>query len=224
MGSRNRRLARERRARRELKAGAGSRRPVGNEAGLPERSLNEPDPSGYGEGPTRAASGLTTIQDAKLVRRSFNWRREARYPTRVPVQEILNQAAAENRGLTAIEETIVTAVELMEGKFGQISPVSNRDQIRNCQLRAHGIRLTMLAERANQCDDHTRAKLRVPVANATVNVGVVVTKKEPALIDLTPDERRARLRAIAERIGCRSLNAESVRAESDGDPAPRPTG
>lgn len=204
MGSRNRRLARERRARRELKAGAGSRRPVGNEAGLPERSLNESQPAGYGESPTRASSGLTTIQDAKLVRRSFNWRREQRFPTRTPVKEIIERAAAENRALTPVDQSVITAVALQDGIVG-IDPLNCRDAVRGLQCMAMGVRLILEMERFNADDDHAKANRGIPAGQTSAVVGVNVTTSpagdtQTAIAILEPAERNRRLEAIADRL------------------------
>jgi len=174
MGSRNRRLARERRARSELKAGAGSRRPVENEAGLPERSQNVSQPAGYGEGSIRAPSGLTTIQEAKLVRRSFNWRREQRFPTRTPVREIIERAAAEGRSLSPIDQSVVTAVALQDGVQGH-APANHRDASRSLQIKAIGVKLVMEMERMNAADDHVKAKRGLPAGQASAVVGVNVT-------------------------------------------------
>jgi hypothetical protein len=108
----------------------------------PGRTAN----SGAGGRAERLENGLTPIKDARLTLKSFSWRREARYPTRIPATEIVKAAQAEGRGLTPLETSIVNAAALAGS-----DKVSER-------TRTTGIKLILAAERANQLDDHTKAK------------------------------------------------------------------
>lgn len=139
----------------------------------------------------RLDNGLTPIKDARLLAKSFSWKREQRYPTRVPTATIPNTALAEGRDLTALEVSIVSAAEL--AKSGKTE-----------RGREVGIRAILLAERWNQLDDHAKLKRptsggdSVPAGGAPIPPGGQTLNATFNFAD--SDDRRSRLIGLRDRL------------------------
>lgn len=221
MGSRDRRKARARlAAEAEQAMTAGSVEPeAGAEtvAQSDSASVQGIAPGGGGQS-ERLDNGLTPIKDARLALKAFSWRREQRVPTRIPATEIIKAAAAEGRGLTPLETSIVNATALAGS-----SSATERG-------RLAGIKLILAAERANQLDDHAKAKRPTGAAdagasgNSAVPPGTNVTiqnigAQNVAVVDGgTPDAGRSRFLDLRDRLRNRGIVDQSSGSGQGSDP------
>ncbi len=107
----------------------------------PENHESTPEESTGDEGPARAESGLTQLNDARLetlaVRRG--WIKD-RWPTHQPKRELINEITGRD-DVTLAERTVLAAYELLEGSE---------------RAKGIGARLAVTMEGQNQADEHKR--------------------------------------------------------------------
>ncbi|MDB5346477.1 MAG: hypothetical protein JWP89_4854 [Schlesneria sp.] len=115
---------------------------------LQEAAAGSPSSLGLGDG----VSGLTSIQEARLLSRALAWQDPTlRYPTDVPVDQIALSAKAENRSLTTSERLVLSAAAILDRDLAENGvPKSSRDHFRDQSAKLICCRLILRMERANQ--------------------------------------------------------------------------
>jgi len=219
MSTRAQRQAKKRQRQRDRKKGHGS-------ASQPMNSSQE-SPAGNSEqfhpGTPGAGAEAKTVQQRgdgsglpggegvvvrSLTPRSFSWRRQSRFPTRLSPGEIRALAQQECRELTHLEKAVLALGEAVEGYGGEKTPENHRDAVRNLKLRVDAAKaLVALEGVSNQLDDHVKAKRPTGTVdpgtsgNSAIPPGQAIGNQVNVLINNgSTDERRLRFLGIRDRL------------------------